>query len=98
MLALGLAGWQWMETRLRLAETQQEMAKRLVESDAVAGESRTLAKQAQEQLAALQGKRSWASWKDGWPNRRASRKSWKTCTKTSRAATRNRRWPKSSKA
>ena len=56
VLALGLAGWQWMETRLRLAETQQEMAKRLVESDAVAGESRTLAKQAQEQLAALQGK------------------------------------------
>ena len=56
VLALGLAGWQWMETRMRLAETQQELAKRLAESDAVAQESRALAKQAQEQLAAVQGK------------------------------------------
>ena len=56
VLALGLAGWQWVETRVRLAETQQELAKRLSESDAVAQESRTLAKQAQEQLAAVQGK------------------------------------------
>lgn len=56
VLALGLAGWQWVETRIRLSETQQELAKRLSESDAVAQESRTLAKQAQEQLAALQGK------------------------------------------
>lgn len=54
VLALGLAAWQWMETRVRLAETQQEMAKRLAESDTVAGESRTLARQAQEQLGALQ--------------------------------------------
>ena len=46
VLALGLAGWQWMETRTRLAETQQELAKRLAESDAVAQESRALAKQA----------------------------------------------------
>lgn len=56
MLALGLAAWQWMETRVRLAETQQEMAKRLAESDTTAMEGRTLAKQAQEQLAALQTK------------------------------------------
>ena len=56
VLALGLAGWQWVETRIRLAETQQELAKRLSESDVIARESRTLAKQAQEQLAALQGK------------------------------------------
>lgn len=56
VLALGLAGWQWVETRMRLSETQQELAKRLSESDSVAQESRTLAKQAQEQLAALQGK------------------------------------------
>ncbi len=56
VLALGLAGWQWMETRIRLSETQQELAKRLSASDAVAQESRALAKQAQEQLAALQGK------------------------------------------
>ena len=56
LLALALAGWQWVETRLRLAGTQQELARRLSESDEVARESRTLAKQAQEQLAALQGK------------------------------------------
>ena len=52
VLALGLAGWQWVETRIRLSETQQELAKRLAESDAVAQESRTLAKQAQEQREA----------------------------------------------
>jgi uroporphyrin-3 C-methyltransferase len=56
LLAIGLAGWQWMETRLRLTETQQEMAKRLTENDTATSESRTLAKQTQEQLAALQGK------------------------------------------
>ena len=56
LLALALAGWQWVETRLRLADTQQELARRLAESDALARESRTLAKQAQEQLAMLQEK------------------------------------------
>ena len=56
LLALALAGWQWVETRLRLADTQQELARRLSESDALARESRLLAKQAQEQLAVLQGK------------------------------------------
>ncbi len=56
LLALGLAGWQWVETRLRLADTQQELARRLSESDALARESRALAKQANEQLAALQEK------------------------------------------
>ena len=56
LLALGLAGWQWIETRIRLSDTQQELAKRLSESDTVARESRALSKQAQEQLAVLQGK------------------------------------------
>ncbi len=56
LLALGLAAWQWVETRQRLAETQLELAKRLAENDIVAGEARTLAKQAQEQLGVLQGK------------------------------------------
>ena len=56
LLALALAGWQWIETRIRLAETQQELAKRLTESDNVAKESRALAKQAQEELATLHGK------------------------------------------
>ena len=53
VLALALAGWQWMETRLRLAETQQELARRLSESDSVARESRAQARQAQEQSASL---------------------------------------------
>lgn len=56
VVALGLAGWQWGETRLKLADTQQELARRLSDSEAISQESRTLAKQAQEQLAALQGK------------------------------------------
>ena len=56
LLALGLAGWQWFETRTRLAETQQELARRLSESDAAANESRALAKQAQEQLASVHAK------------------------------------------
>ena len=56
LLALALAGWQWEETRLRLAETQQELARRLSENDVVVNESRMLARQAQEQSAALQAK------------------------------------------
>ncbi len=56
LLALALAAWQWIETRSRLGHTQQELAKRLAESDTVAKESRALARQAQEELAVLQGK------------------------------------------
>lgn len=55
-VALGLAGWQWVETRTRLADTQQELTKRLSASDSVVNESRVLSKQAQEQLATLQAK------------------------------------------
>ena len=55
-VALGLAGWQWVETRLKLSDTQQELARRLSESDSTSKESRTLARQAQEQVALLQGK------------------------------------------
>lgn len=54
LLALGLAGWQWLETRLRLAEAQQEIARRLAEGDGMNRESRLLAKQAQDQALALQ--------------------------------------------
>lgn len=56
LIALGLAAWQWYETRTRLADTQQELARRLSENNTVANESRTLSKQAQEQFALLQGK------------------------------------------
>ena len=53
-LALGLSGWQWIETRLRLADTQQEIARRLADSDSANKESRVVAKQAQDQVVALQ--------------------------------------------
>ena len=56
LVALALASWQWIETRARLARTQQELARRLADSDTVARESRALSKMTQEQLAALQGK------------------------------------------
>ncbi|MBI3524752.1 MAG: uroporphyrinogen-III C-methyltransferase [Betaproteobacteria bacterium] len=55
-LALLLLGWQWLETRSRLTDLQQELAKRLAEGDAIANESRTLAKQNQEMLQALAAK------------------------------------------
>ena len=55
-LALLLLGWQWLETRTRLADLQQELAKRLAEGDAVARESRILARQNQELLQALTAK------------------------------------------
>lgn len=56
VVALGLAGWQWSETRIRLADTQQELARRLSESDALARETRLLSRQARDEIAALQGK------------------------------------------
>jgi len=56
VFALGLAAWQWFETRLKLSDTQQELARRLAESEALGAESRALAKQAQEQLAGVLGR------------------------------------------
>lgn len=54
--AIMLLGWQWLETRQRLADMQAEMARRLSESDAVAKEARVASRQAQESLAALQAR------------------------------------------
>ena len=56
LLALGLAAWQWVETRIRISDTQQELARRLSESDKLATETRSLSQQAQNQVAGLQGK------------------------------------------
>jgi len=55
-LALSLLAWQWLETRTRLADLQQELARRLADGDVVAREGRTLAKQNQELLQALTAK------------------------------------------
>ncbi|WIM06884.1 MAG: uroporphyrinogen-III C-methyltransferase [Candidatus Nitricoxidivorans perseverans] len=54
--ALLLLGWQWLETRGRLANVQEELTRRLADSDAVARESRALARQNQEAVLALQAK------------------------------------------
>ncbi len=55
-VALLASGWQWLEMRQRLTAVQEELARRLAESDAVAKESRVIARQAQEALAAQQAK------------------------------------------
>lgn len=56
LVALGLAGWQWLETRQKLADTQQELARRLADSDTSGAEIRALSKGAQEQVAGLLGR------------------------------------------
>jgi uroporphyrin-3 C-methyltransferase len=56
ILALALLAWQWIETRGRIADLQQEVARRLAAGDAASGEARIVAKQNQEALAALQAK------------------------------------------
>ena len=55
-VAVVLLGWQWVETRSRLGDLQDELARRLSDSDTVGKEARALAKQAQENLQDLQGK------------------------------------------
>ena len=54
--ALGLAGWQWYETRHKLADMQAQVARRLAESDAGSKEDRGVLKQMREQVEGLQGK------------------------------------------
>ncbi|WP_228384574.1 uroporphyrinogen-III C-methyltransferase [Rhodocyclus gracilis] len=54
VVALGVAAWQWLETRHKLAGTQQELARRLAESDTAASETRALARQAEERTSSLQ--------------------------------------------
>lgn len=56
LLAIGLSAWQWMETRSRLAGAQEEMARRLAESDTIVKENRGLARHAQEQVDLIRGK------------------------------------------
>lgn len=56
VVALGLAGWQWVETRIKLSDTQQELAKRLADADSLSKETRGVAKQSQEEVGRLQAK------------------------------------------
>jgi len=56
VLALLLAGWQWFETRQRLAESEQQVTRRLAEAAAASQEERGAQKLLREQIDALQGK------------------------------------------
>jgi uroporphyrin-III C-methyltransferase len=56
LVALAIAGWQWRESRVRSENLHSELARRLVEDDNIAKESRIVSKQAQEAVAALQAK------------------------------------------
>ncbi len=54
--ALALAGWQWIETRQKLADTHEQVARRLADADAGSKEDRGALKQLREQVEGLQGK------------------------------------------
>lgn len=54
--ALGLAGWQWQETRQMVQEARQGVAERLAEHEAADTQSRSEARTGQVQLAALENK------------------------------------------
>lgn len=56
LVALGLAGWQWFETRVRLAGMQEEMNRRLADAEGTIKENRGVSRQAQEEVARLQAK------------------------------------------
>jgi uroporphyrin-3 C-methyltransferase len=56
LAAFALAGWQWFETRQRLAEFELETSRRLAEADAGSKEDRGALKQLREQVEGLQGK------------------------------------------
>ncbi|HWS13247.1 MAG TPA: hypothetical protein VN279_10640, partial [Rhodocyclaceae bacterium] len=54
VIALAASALQWWEMRTGVDALQGELAKRLAEGDSIAKESRLVAKQGQESLAALQ--------------------------------------------
>jgi|688.fasta_scaffold95841_2 uroporphyrin-3 C-methyltransferase len=55
-VALVVVVAQWVDTRMQVGSLQQELARRLADGDAVAKEGRTLARQSQETMTALQAK------------------------------------------
>ncbi|WP_291997873.1 hypothetical protein [Candidatus Accumulibacter sp. ACC012] len=44
LIVLGLVAWQWFEPRQKMADTQQELARRLADSDSSGAEVRALSK------------------------------------------------------
>ena len=55
-LALAVAGWQWNDSRQRVAELEQEMARRAAEADAGSQEERGARQALREQLESVHGK------------------------------------------
>ena len=55
-IAIALLGWQWLETRTRLMQMEETVAKRLSDIDAVAKEGRIVARTNGESVQALQAK------------------------------------------
>lgn len=53
---IGLAGWQWLDTRSRLADIQQEVAQRLAEAGDAGKDQRAALQAAMEDVANLQAK------------------------------------------
>src|SRR5574343_1312342 len=56
LVALALAGWQWLDTRQKLNDLQQEVSRKLIEFDTGNTEERGVQKQTREQIEALQAK------------------------------------------
>lgn len=56
LAALGLLGGHWFDTQQRLAGLQEEVARRLAQSDAAGGEARLLAQQGRETMAGLESR------------------------------------------
>ncbi|MDD2885687.1 MAG: uroporphyrinogen-III C-methyltransferase [Dechloromonas sp.] len=56
LLAVLLAGWQWFETRQRLLDMQQEVARRLADADSAGKVIGSAQSQLHEQVNTLQGK------------------------------------------
>ena len=54
--ALALAGWQWFETRQKLADTQLEVSRKLAEFDTAHKEERGAQMQSREQIDAVQAR------------------------------------------
>lgn len=55
-IAIALLAWQWLETRARLAQMEETVAKRLADIDAVAKEGRVVARENNENVQSLQAK------------------------------------------
>ena len=56
LVALSLTGWQWYESRQKLASVQQEVTRQLGDFDAAHKEDRGAQKQTREQIDALQAR------------------------------------------